>query len=69
MTKILLENTNLNRMYEIIRELKQMGLQNQIDFEFSYTPPWNKSYKKSASFSFKNESLASWFYLKYSHEI
>ncbi len=74
MRKLFVSNINANRTLEIVHELRSMGLQNHIDFNFCYVQreqswldldedfnekPWG------AEFTFYDDKWATWFTLKY----
>lgn len=61
---------NINGMYTILEDLRNLGYQVNQDFEFSYTPGgWSLEMGKwpaTLGLNFKNPSLAAWAALKYS---
>lgn len=60
---------------EIVKDLRSNGLCQGKDFDFAYKPPiWDNFngdvvYNRSTVFTFYTDELASWFALKYDHEI
>jgi hypothetical protein len=69
MIEIRLDGTNASRAIEIVQELRAMGLQQNIDFDFKYHPGryddhggWHTVY---STFQFHTEELATMFQLKY----
>ena len=74
MIKIQLTDAKIDTILEIVRELRQLGLVQGQDFDFAYTPEQldfisDKGIQiivqRQTVFSFYNESLASWFGIKY----
>lgn len=55
---------------DLVRDLKNQGYQQGIDFDFAYCPPqWDdftgESIPRHTVFTFYKDELASWFSLKY----
>lgn len=74
MTQVELVSIRIDRVLEIVHELRQEGLVQGQDFDFAYSPErlnYNLAYigevldQRHTVFSFYNDSLASWFALKY----
>ena len=74
MINIELTGTKIDTILGIVRELRQAGLVQGEDFDFAYTPErldYNLASvgevlaKRQTVFSFYNDSLASWFGIKY----
>lgn len=74
--KLFIPNINANRTLEIVHELRIMGLQNNVDFDFCYVHPeqiWieldddytAESRIGGAEFTFTDDKWATWFTLKY----
>lgn len=74
MTEIRLLHLKPARIMEIVRELREFGLLQGHDFDFSYTPAsYNNDgheavIPRHVVFRFHVEKWASWFVLKYSRE-
>ncbi|NDG30595.1 hypothetical protein EB118_11060 [bacterium] len=56
----------------IVRDLRDQGLEQGQDFDFSYTPErmelfGTNNYHRFTTFTFYNEKWSSWFILKYSY--
>jgi UDP-N-acetyl-D-mannosaminuronate dehydrogenase len=68
----------IDQILDIVRELRRTGLQQGKDFDFAYQPE-KVDYdiatgahlleQRQTVFSFYNESLASWFGIKYAEHI
>ena len=60
-----------NEFLEIVRELKQKGYVQGVDFDFAYHPPkfddfsGDAVYNRYVIFTFYKEELATWFSLIY----
>ena len=60
-----------NEFLEIVRELKQKGYVQGVDFDFAYHPPkfddfsGDAVYNRYVLFTFYKEELATWFSLIY----
>ena len=60
-----------NEFLEIVRELKQKGYVQGVDFDFAYHPPkfddfsGDAVYNRYVLFTFYKEELATWFSLMY----
>ena len=74
MINIELTGTKIDTILGIVRDLRQAGLVQGRDFDFAYTPErldYNLATvgevlaKRQTVFSFYNDSLASWFGIKY----
>lgn len=74
MTQIELVSIRIDRVLEIVRELRHQGLVQGQDFDFAYSPErldYNLASvgevlaQRHTVFSFYNDSLASWFGIKY----
>lgn len=72
MIEITLYRKDPNAVMEIVRELRQMGWIQGVDFDFSYRPPsYESGYSfeeikpKHTVFTFYNEKYATLFSLKY----
>jgi hypothetical protein len=70
MTEVIIENINYRRIYEILHDLQLFGLEVNQDYEFRHQPAWSRTepsvvQRKMTIFSFENDSMASWFSLKY----
>ncbi len=71
--KLFVEHINANRTLVIVHELRSMGLQNGVDFNFCYINrkyEWiqNEEYEEEpwgAEFTFTDDKWATWFTLKY----
>jgi hypothetical protein len=55
----------------IVHQLRDMGCEQGIDFDFAYTPEkfetfGTDNYHRFTTFTFYNEKYATWFNLKYS---
>lgn len=61
---------NATEVTNIVHELKALGYKLGVDFDFAYRPPRFDNFSQyevaSTEFMFYNNSLASWFVLKYS---
>jgi len=67
-----LEQIDVNRVMEIVRELRAEGYIQGMDFDFAYRPSdWGNGFamtpirERHTLFTFYNERLATWFALKY----
>ena len=74
MIDIILTNVKIDNILAIVRELRQLGIVQGEDFDFAYTPErldYNLASvgeilsMRKTTFSFYDESLASWFGIKY----
>ena len=69
MTNITIHDRSANEVLEIVKELRQQGLVQGTDFDFSYNQsrwdPMIGEVPKSAIFSFYTEKYATMFALKY----
>jgi hypothetical protein len=74
--KLFVEHVDANRTLDIVYELKAMGLQNSVDFNFAYInrkQSWLTLDEDGnineepwgAEFTFKEDKWATWFRLKY----
>jgi hypothetical protein len=74
--KLFVAHINANRTLDIVYELRAMGLQNGVDFNFCYInrkqgcltldedgEPYEEPW--GAEFTFKEDKWATWFTLKY----
>lgn len=69
-TKININDELVGPIIDLVRDLKNQGYQQGIDFDFAYCPPqWNdftgESVARHTVFTFYKDELASWFSLKY----
>ena len=78
MIDIRLTGVRIDTILGIVRDLRQAGLVQGRDFDFAYTPErldYNLASvgevlaKRQTVFSFYNDSLASWFGIKYAEYI
>lgn len=75
MIEIVIIDVDPSGILEIVRDLRQNGLVQGQDFDFTYRPSkWDNFsgdpvYNRSTVFTFYQEELASWFALKYTNEI
>jgi hypothetical protein len=71
MEQITLTNLSPNDAMEIVRELRSLGYQQGLDFDFQYNPPKYDDldllqvYNRHTIFSFYTDKLATWFALRY----
>jgi hypothetical protein len=68
--KITLVDRGVPDIMDIVRELRQSGLVQGVDFDFAYSPPsvdWMNDSQRSRSttFTFYTEKYATFFALKY----
>jgi hypothetical protein len=75
--KLFVPNINANRTLEIVHELRSMGLQNHIDFNFCFVQKkeswlvldedgnFPDEEPWGAEFTFTDDKWATWFTLKY----
>ena len=62
---------NVSTIMDIVHEMRSMGYKQGVDFDFAYHAPKFDYFGSTtevafAEFMFYNNSLASWFVLKYS---
>ena len=78
MIDIRLTGVRIDTILGIVRDLRQAGLVQGTDFDFAYTPErldYNLASvgevlaKRQTVFSFYNDSIASWFGIKYAEYI
>ena len=78
MIDIALTNLRVDTVLSIVRDLRQLGYTQGLDFDFAYSPErldYNLATigevleKRKTVFSFYDEKLSSWFCLKYSNYI
>lgn len=68
---VVVRNISVPELMDIVKELRDQGLKQEIDFDFAYRPPvWdNFGYdtvrEKHAVFTFYREKLATLFAIKY----
>jgi hypothetical protein len=71
MTEIVLKYRKPTEIIDIVREMRDNGMIQGVDFDFKYNQAkyedWSGDYiaPEHTVFIFYNESLASWFTLKY----
>ena len=74
MIDIILTDLRIDTVLDIVRDLRRGGLEQGIDFDFAYSPErldYNLATvgevlaKRKTVFSFYDDSLASWFAIKY----
>lgn len=71
MIAVNLKKVDVNRIMEIVRELREMGWVQGQDFDFAYRQAqydnngWQEVTPKQTMFTFYNEKYASFFLLKY----
>mgnify|MGYP003333569117 FL=1 len=72
MIEVKVENWNVQKVLEVVTDLRKMGYVQGLDFDFFYYPakmidfnPYSNYTGKYTIFKFKNEQLATYFYLKY----
>lgn len=70
MIEITILNKEVNEILDIVQELRCHGLIQNTDFDFAYSSEQRDYYgnierQKHTIFKFYNESLATWFALRY----
>ena len=71
MIEVVITRQGANDIINIVYDLRDQGFVQGIDFEFAYygakVDDWSgdEAYNKYTVFRFANESVASWFRLKY----
>lgn len=69
MIETILEEVGPSEALDIVKVLKEMGYKQGIDFDFSYSPATYEDFtfgsKKFTKFMFYNETLATYFELRY----
>lgn len=69
MIAVSLKNIDMNRTIEIVHELKDSGLVQGVDFDFSYHlseyDGWEEVVARHSKFMFYTEKYAVWFMLKW----
>ncbi len=69
--KIILEHTNVNDIMDIVRELRESGCAQGVDFDFAYQPEEWDGFRmepvkaRHTTFTFYTNKWATWFTLKY----
>lgn len=71
MREVKLQHVKPNDVIDIVLELKQLGWQQGVDFDWTYyqplfDPEWNLAQPRQTVFTFYNEKYATWFALRYS---
>lgn len=71
MIEVVLNDVMPNDTIEIVRELREKGYVQGVDFDFEYRPPkytdlsYDPEYNRKTLFMFYKEELATWFMLRY----
>jgi hypothetical protein len=69
MKTVAIHNTDPTQTMEVVRELRQQGYVQGVDFDFAYNQSrWDEmigEIPKHTDFVFYNDQLATWFQLKY----
>jgi hypothetical protein len=65
-----IKNKNAIEAIDVVRELREKGYTQGIDFDFEYhhhesVEPWASTEQRHTLFTFYKEELATWFSLKY----